>query len=290
MFDGVTFEMFLDAVGRPPALQHQLRPVALPAAAARLSRLHRHLPRAHQGVPRQGCRVQPDRAAGRLFGLPAAGSTAPAASARSATARSISAAIFSKLAAVRLRQLGGARMGMLPEASRGRRRRRAPSSSSTTSSASPRRRSTISPAARPIRSRPGGCWASDRGAAHDDRGEERMRAAAGQARSGSAWSAAGRAPSSARVHRIAARIDDQYELVAGALVVQTRAGASAPARELGLDRGRAATPTSRRWRRPRPSAPDGIEAVSIVTPNHMHCAGGQGLPRRPASTSSATSR
>ena len=32
--------------------------------------------------------------------------------------------IFSKLAAVRLRQLGGARMGMLPEASRGRRRRR----------------------------------------------------------------------------------------------------------------------------------------------------------------------
>ena len=55
------------------ALRHQLRPVALRAAAARLSRLHRHLPRAHQGLPRQGRRVQPDRAAGRLWRLPGLG-------------------------------------------------------------------------------------------------------------------------------------------------------------------------------------------------------------------------
>ena len=69
VFDGATFEMFLDAVGGHAALQHQLRPVALPPAAARLPRLHRHLPRAHQGVSRQGRRVQPDGAAGRLFRL-----------------------------------------------------------------------------------------------------------------------------------------------------------------------------------------------------------------------------
>ena len=43
--------------------------------------------------------------------------------------------IFSKLAAVRLRRLGGARMGMLPQASRGRRARGRASSSATTSSA-----------------------------------------------------------------------------------------------------------------------------------------------------------
>ena len=55
------------------ALLHQLRSLALRAAASRLSRVHRHLPRAHQGVSRQGRRVQPDRAAGRLFGLSAVG-------------------------------------------------------------------------------------------------------------------------------------------------------------------------------------------------------------------------
>ena len=98
LLDGATFEMFLDAGRQPPALLHQLRPVALRAAAARLSRLHRHLPRAHQGVSRQGRRVQPDRPAGRLFGLPGLGRTAPAASARSATAQVDFGAIFSKLA------------------------------------------------------------------------------------------------------------------------------------------------------------------------------------------------
>ncbi len=39
---------------------HQLRSLALRAAAARLPCLHRHLSRAHQGLPRQGRRVQSD--------------------------------------------------------------------------------------------------------------------------------------------------------------------------------------------------------------------------------------
>ena len=67
LHDGATFEMFPRAVDKPPALQHPLRSHPLRAAAARLSRLHRHLSRAHQGVPRQGRRVQPDRPPGRLF-------------------------------------------------------------------------------------------------------------------------------------------------------------------------------------------------------------------------------
>lgn len=70
------------------------------------------------------------------------------------------------------------------------------------------------------------------------------------------------------VHRIAARIDDRFELVAGALS-STPEKAQASAAEIGLDPERsygsyvemAATEAERE---------DGIEAVAIVTPNHMH--------------------
>jgi len=70
------------------------------------------------------------------------------------------------------------------------------------------------------------------------------------------------------VHRIAARLDGEFVLVAGALSSdQERARASAA--ELGLDPERSygsfeemATAEARR--------PDGIEAVAIVTPNHVH--------------------
>ena len=70
------------------------------------------------------------------------------------------------------------------------------------------------------------------------------------------------------VHRMAARIDDRYELVAAAL--SSDPGKSlAAAEELHIPRayGRfeemAATEAAR---------PDGIEAVAIVTPNHLHYA------------------
>ena len=109
---------------QPSARQPALRSEPLRAAAARLSRLHRHLPRADQDVPRQGRRVQSDRPAGRLWRLPELGEPGRAASARSATGRSISPAIFSKLAPVRFRRLGRARMGMRHQASRGGRARR----------------------------------------------------------------------------------------------------------------------------------------------------------------------
>jgi predicted dehydrogenase len=70
------------------------------------------------------------------------------------------------------------------------------------------------------------------------------------------------------VHRIAARLDDQFELVAGALS-STPEKARASGRDLGLAENRIyddfATMASREARRK-----DGIQAVAIVTPNHMH--------------------
>lgn len=68
------------------------------------------------------------------------------------------------------------------------------------------------------------------------------------------------------VHRIASRIDDQYELVAGCFSSDAdRAAASAA--DLGVARSYAsfADMAAREARRK-----DGIEAVAIVTPNHMH--------------------
>ncbi len=68
------------------------------------------------------------------------------------------------------------------------------------------------------------------------------------------------------VHRIAARIDDQYELVAGAFSSDPER-AAASAADLGVARsyGSFAEMAAREARRR-----DGIEAVAIVTPNHMH--------------------
>jgi predicted dehydrogenase len=68
------------------------------------------------------------------------------------------------------------------------------------------------------------------------------------------------------VHRIAARLDDQYELVAGAFSSDPERSAASAA-DLGVARsyGSFAEMAAREARRK-----DGIEAVAIVTPNHMH--------------------
>jgi predicted dehydrogenase len=68
------------------------------------------------------------------------------------------------------------------------------------------------------------------------------------------------------VHRYAARLDDHYELVAGAFSSNPEK-AMASAADLGVARGYAsfAEMATREARRK-----DGIEAVAIVTPNHMH--------------------
>ncbi|AIC27427.1 oxidoreductase protein [Rhizobium etli bv. mimosae str. IE4771] len=70
------------------------------------------------------------------------------------------------------------------------------------------------------------------------------------------------------VHRIAARIDDQYDLIAGALS-STPEKAVQSGRDLGLDPWR--TYSSYREMAIREAKlKNGIEAVAIVTPNHVH--------------------
>ncbi|HCL66543.1 MAG TPA: oxidoreductase [Rhizobium sp.] len=70
------------------------------------------------------------------------------------------------------------------------------------------------------------------------------------------------------VHRMAARIDDHFELVAGALS-STAEKSQASGRELGLDPERCYGSFEEMAER-EAARPDGIEAVSIVTPNNLH--------------------
>ncbi|MFT3989561.1 Gfo/Idh/MocA family protein [Aestuariivirga sp.] len=70
------------------------------------------------------------------------------------------------------------------------------------------------------------------------------------------------------VHRLAARMDDQYEFVAGALSSDA-ARAKASGAELNLAPGRIYA-DYREMAKAEAAREDGIEAVSIVTPNHMH--------------------
>ena len=68
------------------------------------------------------------------------------------------------------------------------------------------------------------------------------------------------------VHRIAARLDDRYELVAGALSSDAER-AKASAEEVGIARSYA------NWRdmaQAEAARDDGIDVVAIVTPNHLH--------------------
>ena len=70
------------------------------------------------------------------------------------------------------------------------------------------------------------------------------------------------------VHRIAARIDGEYELVAGALSSDP-ARAAASAAELGIEASRSYASFAEMAKAEAKRA-DGIEAVAIVTPNHVH--------------------
>jgi len=73
------------------------------------------------------------------------------------------------------------------------------------------------------------------------------------------------------VHRMAARLDDRYELVAGALSSDaTRAAASAAELHIAPERSYADYRDMARQEATRKD--DGIDAVSIVTPNHLHAA------------------
>jgi predicted dehydrogenase len=68
------------------------------------------------------------------------------------------------------------------------------------------------------------------------------------------------------VHRIAARIDDRFEMLAGALSSDPQR-ARASADEAGIARSYA---DFREMARAESAREDGIDAVAIVTPNHLH--------------------
>lgn len=70
------------------------------------------------------------------------------------------------------------------------------------------------------------------------------------------------------VHRIASRIDDHFELVAGCFS-STAEKSQASGRDLGLDPKRVYDDFASMAKR-EARLKDGIRAVSIVTPNHMH--------------------
>ena len=70
------------------------------------------------------------------------------------------------------------------------------------------------------------------------------------------------------VHRIAARLDDAYSLVCGALSSDAER-ARASGIELGLDPARSYGSYAEMFAAER-NRPDGMEVVAIVTPNHLH--------------------
>ena len=72
------------------------------------------------------------------------------------------------------------------------------------------------------------------------------------------------------VHRIASRLDDRYELVAGCLS-STPEKAHLSAKDIGLNPDRSYEDFKIMAER-ESSREDGVEVVSIVTPNHMHAA------------------
>ena len=80
------------------------------------------------------------------------------------------------------------------------------------------------------------------------------------------------------VHRIAARLDDRYELVAGCFA-STLERSRASARALGIAGERAYGDFGEMAEREAARA-DGIEAVSIVTPNHLHYPAAEAFLRR----------
>src|SRR6202167_3147211 len=72
----------------------------------------------------------------------------------------------------------------------------------------------------------------------------------------------------AAVHRLAARMDDHYDLVAGALS-STAEKAQRSGAALGLPADRVYDDFES-MAKAEAKRPDGVEAVAIVTPNHMH--------------------
>src|SRR5438309_150548 len=236
---------------RARALQPVVRSQSLHAAAARLSRVYRPLSRPHPHVSRQGCRVQSDRPPGRVWRIPVVGQSrrpVPFPGRRSGELQGD----LLEAGAVRLPRLGGARVGVLPQAPGGRcpRRgevhRRSHHPGDGTGVRRFRRR----------RHRPG---RESPDARHRLTMVQPLRLG---------MVGGGRGAFIGGVHRLCARLDGQYELVAGALSSDPqRARESSAALGLAPDRIYASFAEMAAAEAQRS---DGIEVVSIVTPNDSH--------------------
>ncbi len=71
------------------------------------------------------------------------------------------------------------------------------------------------------------------------------------------------------VHRIASRIDGEWSLVAGGALSSDPERAALSAADLGIDPARSYGSYAE-MAKAEAARPDGIDAVAIVTPNHMH--------------------
>src|SRR5271165_6641296 len=193
------------------------------------------------------------------------GSNGPGGSGRSATGRPTSRASFRRWRSTAIRP-GPCSNGNAASSTRRTARARAPNSSSITSSGSPTKRSTTSPAARSTRSRStarSDCARGETGMAIEGRSDAKT---GGRIRLGMVGG--GEGAFIGAVHRIASRIDDQYELVAGALSSKPeKARRSGEALGLAEDR---TYDDYESMAKAEAKRPDGVEAVAIVTPNHMH--------------------
>ena len=95
--------------------------------------------------------------------------------------------------------------------------------------------------------------------------------------SGWAWWAAARAPSSAPC--IGSPRAWTITMSSSPARCRRRRSAPRPRARSSASRPTASTPTIARWRRRKRKRQDGIEAVAIVTPNHIHVPGRQGVHR-----------
>ena len=120
-------------------------------------------------------------------------------------------------------------------------------------------------AAAPTRPPTAACSASAEGGRHDDRRQGR-RHAGRRLRLGMVGG--GQGAFIGAVHRIAARLDDRYELVAGALSADPERARRRP--RSSASRRSAPMAASPRWRSKEAARDDGIDVVAIVTPNHVH--------------------
>ena len=255
LHDGITFEMFLERVNNHRRCNILYDPSHFLLQQLDYLQFIDMLSSAYQDVSRQGRRVQPERPAGRLFRIPAVGELRRAFPLAGRRAGGVRCDLLQAVA-IRILRLGGTRMGVLSSRTASKARRKAHHLSRLTSSRLPAALSTTSRPAASTRRPTVSCrdWA-------DDPSDFCLGMVGG-----------GEGAFIGAVHRIAARMDDQYEFVAGALSSDpARAHASAAA--LHIEPGRRYAGFEEMAER-EAARPDRIDVVAIVTPNHLHFAAG----------------